>query len=190
MAETGWISASAGANGLSGGGSPALWTAPGNILASDGSRALVALNNKASYYLMAAFDGIAANVPAEATIDGIVLRVKGYATTAVDSFVAYLGTSAPSLMDSGSAVKDVGASLPIGSSTNEAVVEVGGAADLWSQSSIDRATVADSAFRVLLKATDAGATTVYVNHVQIKVHYTYTPPAEPQDSIALFWSAP
>jgi hypothetical protein len=185
MADTGWISASAGANS-----GTVAWSNASNITTSNNARASVSLSGSESGYLMAAFAGISANVPVDATIDGIALRVEGYTSSAVDFFEAYLGTSVPALMDGGTAVKDLAGSIPRGSATSEAVVEVGGAADLWSQSSISRATLADSAFRVLLYANDADSTVVYVDHIQIKVHYTYTPPVESEDSLALFWSAP
>ena len=157
---------------------------------SDNARALNALAPSANPtdILISGFgSGISAAVPSNATIDGIEVRVEGYKSSGASpndtlTYAALYSDASGTLVSGTSADAIV---LPTGSSTAEAYVTTGGAADLWGAGSITRATIASSDFRVGVYALSTVISNyVYVDHVQIKVYYTYTP--APPNSF-FFW---
>jgi len=189
--NTGWISASSATNYAVQGFS---WSGLANVSASDNSRASATVPNvvgsSTTDFLNCAFSNLASAIPADATIDGVEVRVEGYfSSTMFTGMRASLCSDSVGTALSGTSAK-TNSGFPVGSSTNEAYATFGGDGDLWGGSSISVSDLASSAFRLPVRAvfqTGAGAT-AYVDHAQIRVYYTYTEPDE--SGIALFWSAP
>jgi hypothetical protein len=190
--STAWLSATAGTQSDAGQNwSDLTRTGVVTVAISDNLRAYCEVrepsDNPPSAWLNCAFSTLSGALPANATIEGVEVRVEGFLSTSdLNSCVIALTSDEDGTVLSGTSSKAL--SLPVGSSSVEAVVTVGGSSDLWGGVSISRAAIDDSAFRVAIQADGDRRGTIYVDHVQIRVHYGYTPVDE--SGLALFWSAP
>jgi hypothetical protein len=200
MADTGWISCASYAQRASTGDiawSPTSGTT--ELASSDNSRIQTAsgltnnsATNSTNQMLCAFGTGIADNVPSDATIDGVEVSVEGYYSAQANNTNFALHSDSSGTLVSGTAVQvsnlnDWGN----GSASNEKYVTVGGAANLWGAGSIAASAIRASGLRLALYVStflSVGPSILYLDHVRIKVHYTYAPLT--QQPVALFWSAP
>lgn len=166
MADTGWVSAGAGASVVIGG---TAWTNPGNITASDDTYATVTLGFLSfSNALRGEAFGLA--VPAGATIDGIEVRFEVGASAAGSYSInaANIGKDSSTLATAKAAFNPANAL--------EAYHTFGGASDLWGLTWTP-AEVNASTFLAQFYVTNAalGTRTFNADSVEVKVHYTPAP---------------
>lgn len=172
MADTGAISPTAAANGVSGN---VAWSNPENVYASDDSRATAALAGfpagavSTKQLLVTGFSGLSV-LPDDATVDGIKVEIERSVTSTSGSprdgavtLVGLTGTSS----DLAS-----GTTWP----TTDAYATYGGPTEKWGFATPSVAEIKASTFGVSLNAqvsTGEGiSTTVRVDHVRITVYYT------------------
>lgn len=148
------------------------WTNPGNITASDSTYATVTLASTAtSYYLQANTFGF--SIPATATVNGVVVEVQKFATTASKNFME---DQTVSLMVGGTITGNNYATTATWPSTNS-FVSYGGTADTWGLS-LTPAQVNATNFGAAIAATNvhtSGASsslTASVDYVRVTVYYT------------------
>ncbi|MEX0649952.1 MAG: hypothetical protein WD200_03050 [Candidatus Andersenbacteria bacterium] len=145
----------------------AAWSSPENITANDGTDAAVGLSNSTSQYLKATNFGF--DIPAGATIDGIVVEVEKYAN-AVNIFDARARIVKGGVV--GSTDKASGTQWDNGTPT---IVSYGaGTTDLWGESwTAD--DINASTFGFVIAATTTGTFRVaLVDFIRITVYYTRT----------------
>ena len=184
--DTGWISASGATSNAASPYDDVVWQNLGNVTASDNARASATLNSsQLPEILNCAFSSLAAVVPVDATIDGVEVRFEGYSSNVYGSGPT-IGLATNTSMNPVSGTQDFQILLPYGSSAGEAYVSKGGSTFLWDAGSIAASSLVDSGFRVFMRfGRISSNVVVYIDHVQIKVYYTYTPGDEV--GVALFW---
>jgi hypothetical protein len=165
MASQGPLSAGSGSTS----GSP-LWTNPGNITASDDTRATRANITAQTTTGVLTSESHGFTIPSGATIDGIVVEIERYGTG------GSLRDSSVRLTTGGTAVGDDKADTvnnwPILS--GEAYATYGGATDTWGRSWTD-SEINATTFGVNLVALNTHATNTrdaQVDHIRITVYYT------------------
>lgn len=155
------------------------WSTPGNITASDDSKATTASSNAQTNYLKATNFGFA--IPTDATIDGIevsIERVKvgsGETSSCVDTVVSLVieGTV------SGSNLADTVTQWP----TTDGVKTYGGASNLWGLTPTPSQLNASTSGAVL-SATTALLTAARVDAITMTVYYTPVPSLFPPNTFA------
>lgn len=158
MSDTGWVIAGSGANYNDGGNTA--WSNPGNVTASDDTRAN---SNVGSFKSTQRCEGynFGLSVPTGAEIDGIEARVEGYASAG--SKTIEVGLFKTSTTQKGSTKSGTWV-------TTEANQDFGGAADLWS-TTFTAAEVNASDFIIGVNGPTASAN-YFIDAIYIKVHYT------------------
>ena len=194
--STDWISPS-GATNLDQASGPA-WSSLSNVYSSNNSRASVSIPSDKFYsdIILASFgSGISSALPPDATIDGIEARVEGY-RTANDGYQAFnLWDTVFGGGDSFGSPSGGFFYVPLGSSVDEAYTTAGASTDKWGvtrDGGLNRSHLVASTFRLAFFGACNRVTgyTLYVDHIQIKVHYTYAPLDASSGANVLFWSAP
>lgn len=132
-------------------------TNPDNVFASDDAYAeFNAVNDTATWGSLGSF-----NIPENATILGVELRVEGYRTSGVNNTMSWR------VKDSGGTFR--AKSLVLDESP-EGHKYVGGSSDLWG-GTWTPATFNNGTFQVRV-AFSAASVTHYVDHVQVRVYYS------------------
>jgi hypothetical protein len=149
---------SAGTGSTSSYGYGSAWSDPGNITASDDTYASGTSNGSGDmWYLIGSNFGF--GIPSGATIDKIEVKIEGYATSASTyASCQLLKAGVGVAMDSGL--------IP----TTEGTVTVGD--DNWGVS-WSAEDINDSGFGVRFTLAGGVNKTAYIDHLQIKVYYTY-----------------
>lgn len=166
------------------------WSNPGSVYTSDDSRATAALDKSgvegrsgSRRLLVTGFDFSA--IPADATIDGVVVEVEKSTTSTSGS-------------PKDAAIQLVNAANPFGVGdfkgndeiwpTTDTYSTYGGAANKWGLV-LTRSDVVDAAFGVAISAALQvdGACTVQIDHVRMTVYYTEgaSPPAAASATMGL-----
>jgi hypothetical protein len=187
MPVTAWKGAGNGANDSSIGA--VAWSNPGNITASNNSRALASLNatNTTTQILRAtSFGFTAADIPPGSAVVGIEVEIErqkgsGGSNTATDLLIRLRNASGQAGDD-----KATGTGWP----STDGTATYGGGADTWSAGLTD-SDLRDSGFGVDIRAQRTGGTpTPAVDHVRIRVHYTEPAPDPAADERIGIGSAP
>lgn len=146
------------------------WTTPGNITASDDTRATLSAGGAVtSHYLKAT--GFGFSIPAGATIDGILVEWERNGSVGI-------GTDNSVRMVKGGVVAgDEKADIVTGWPASDAYASYGGATDLWGLTWVP-ADFSGGGFGAVLSASASGIGTLALDHVRITVYYTDLVPAQ------------
>lgn len=152
------------------------WINPGNASAADGAKATAFVEGSApnSNWLMATDFGFA--IPADATIDGILVEVK------LDGDVhdrAFLG---PQLVIAGTPTGDMKGTLDAWTLNAPGYTSYGGSSDSWSISPTPTKLNSSDFGFVTAAVYNGSDATAYVDHIRITVFYTSE--SEPEESTA------
>lgn len=148
------------------------WSNPGNAAASDDARASATVDANDTNYLKATNFGFA--IPADSTIDGVVVEVERSAAAVGD-----VAERRMLLVKGGSVVgsdKSIGTGFP----STDAYKTYGGASDLWG-TTLTPADVNGSGFGCVFAAqqsVNGPGKTALVDHIRITVYYTRQPRLE------------
>jgi hypothetical protein len=158
------------------------WTTPSNVTADDTSVAEVGPLSFTQSRGLAATNFDFSSIPAGSIIDGIEIRVGDY--VAPGGNTPWVVVRLILADDSDGSVNRFAELLGI--TTTEQTDEVGGAADLWSET-INLADVQNSnwGFFVGCEHQGASARNVDVDFMQMKVYYTESAEAGPPDAWAV-----
>lgn len=164
MADTGWIAAGTGTNVA---GAGADWVNPGNITADDATRASCAIPAFGESDLLRA-SNFGATIPAGAAIDGIEFRLQVYNNepSGTGWLVSVVGPAGTSI-----GTAKTGTNL---TTTVDAVLQLGGAADLWDTTPTET-DVEDVDWGCVFRADDGAegnAPTVQCDFIEMKIYYT------------------
>jgi hypothetical protein len=146
------------------------WTNPGNVTASDNSRATCALTSGQTTRRLWCTD-FDFSIPSGATIDGIEVSVERSYTGSIS------GDSDHTIQLTKDAVTLVGSNKAAAGTwplTTDGIATYGGAADLWGTTWNDTEINATT-FGVVVRAQAGASTTFRVDHVTITVTYTESP---------------
>lgn len=167
MASTAWKSPST----LSQNGGDFAWSNLSNVASSDNNRASATGSKGATHWIISqGFGFTTSDIPSGSTIDGIEVAIERYASQATD----VNGHSLELL--------DATGSVPAGSDSKEegdwpdteSTYTAGGATDTWNWTGVSDSDIRDVDFGVRFSNWHylSGDKTSYVDHVQIRVHYT------------------
>ena len=140
------------------------WTNPNNARLSDNTMAEVSLKNTTSRYLICSSYTFA-GLPAGSNIDGIIVNIERSSEGGNESSVVLKKAGGETSSD-----KSTGAVIP----TSEAVIQYGGASDLWG-TTWTYSDVTSYGFGVEFAATNPNGgpgRTTYVDAISITLHYT------------------
>ncbi len=144
------------------------WGNPGNITADDGLTADCGLTSAStSHYLKGTMAGNEFTIPAGATIDGVTVSVQ----RSNDGFDV-IKDSAVRLVKGGAVVGDNKADTATDWGGVEAVVNYGGASDLWGVALTDADVNASDFGAAFSAASPGGGDSAYVDYISITIHYT------------------
>jgi len=167
VAVTDWRLAGTGANDSSVGN--AAWSNPGNIVASNDSRAVTATMSAGQTSQILRATNFGFSIPSGSTIDGIEVRIERSRTSSggnqVQDNLIRLRKSTGQVGDN----KAVGGNWP----NNDTQTTYGGDSDVWSSSfTVDE--INNSGFGVDIRCERSGGTAAAggVDAVEIRVHYT------------------
>ncbi|HNZ73509.1 MAG TPA: hypothetical protein PKG73_02850, partial [bacterium] len=148
-------------------GASATWSNPTNITASDNSYASKTIDYYGSSGALNATNfGFA--IPTGATINGIVLDVEGKISSG-----SFVWTSVR-LLKNGSAVGDNKTSMSMFTDIDK-TLSTGGDSDLWGTTwTAEDINNTNFGATITLKDEDDTTGTVYVDHITIKVYYSYS----------------
>jgi hypothetical protein len=142
------------------------WIDPGNAYASDNSYASMSGTSKSRDW--SEFDF---GIPSGATIDGVQVEVEKRASNTASNSTLAVELS----WNGGLTYTSAGKSVSFSNGADD-VATFGGAADTWGRIWIPAET-SNANFRVRLRGSvpgDSGSNHIYVDHIQVTVHYTYS----------------
>ena len=146
------------------------WTSPGSALSSNNTYASATLNGQTTQYLKTT--GFGFSVPAGATITGVEARIE--ASADINDY-AYI--SSVKIVKSGTVVgTDLGVTSGGSLFTSDTVSSAGGDTQLGGQT-LTPSDVNASTFGVAVTIlSDLGLSTVYVDHIELRVNYQVDSP--------------
>jgi hypothetical protein len=164
VADTGWVDVGTGVYDTSYG--TTAWVSPEQITADDGSNAqIISVGAVTSYYLKGTNVGL--SIPAEATIDGIEVRLEGRKSNAVTQTIDRIR-----LVDEAGTIGTTDRSAGETFTTSDVFYPFGGASDLW-EDTWSETDVEDIDFGfVLAVVKGANFAQCFIDVFQVKVYYT------------------
>ncbi|HIH24190.1 TPA: hypothetical protein HA251_04110, partial [Candidatus Woesearchaeota archaeon] len=155
---TGWLSPTANVNDG--------WDHPSWAYASDDSRARANEYDDVVLYLQ-----FGSSIPAGATIDGIEVRVEGYTTGQRQAAVSLSWNGGTSFTSGSNGIRTTNVNFQAFSPWDDSLSTLGGSTTNWGRTWAT-SDFSGSNFRIKLDATGPTTGDIYVDHVQIRVHYT------------------